>query len=273
MIHKIKQLLEKILPQSLLEFTKTIYRYMQYLKNVKTNKNFKGQSVYCPCCKKSFVNFVNFNFNPLVYKASNFVSSYQNTVCPNCNSLPRHRIISQYFENNKEKIISYSPSILAIASDTSVRWLKNNNCKYTTADLFKTNADLKMDIQDTKQPDKNWGLIICNHILEHIKDYKIALKELYRILKDDGILEITVPTDNNVDFTEESNEELTDAERLERFGQIDHLRTFGKDIYQILVNSGFNVEVINGENFPNIKGVVGPSKLCDNKVYICRKIK
>jgi len=35
-------------------------------------------------------------------------------------------------------------------------------------------------------PDSQFDFIICSHVIEHIDDDKIAIKELYRILKKQG---------------------------------------------------------------------------------------
>jgi hypothetical protein len=52
------------------------------------------------------------------------------------------------------------------------------------------------------------------------------------------------------------------------------VRIFGNDFKQILIDAGFFVEVIDGDELPEkIVGVIGPANYDDNKVYICRKNK
>jgi predicted SAM-dependent methyltransferase len=151
------------------------------------------------------------------------------------------------------------------------KWFDRNGCRYTTVDLFDRTADVKVDIQNMQFPDKTWGLIICNHVLEHVPDYKIALRELKRVLKDDGILELTVPTDKNLETVYEDSSIVKKKDKIKHFGQSDHVRMFGNDFEKILIESGFSVEIVNGDNLPDeTAGIVGPADYDDNRVYICR---
>ena len=52
----------------------------------------------------------------------------------------------------------------------------------TSADLF-TEADLQLDIQDTGLASESYDFIFCNHVLEHVDDYRSALQEVHRVLR------------------------------------------------------------------------------------------
>lgn len=240
------------------------------LKGWYYSKQYHGDKVFCPCCGKQFSNFMDFTFTKL-NNISRYVDTYKNKVCPYCFSLPRHRIIVHYFSENKEKLPT--DKILMFAAEYSIKqWFDKNKYKYTTADLFDRSADKKIDIQNISFPDESWSLILCNHILEHVPDYKIALKELYRILTKGGILEITAPTDRKFDTTYEDENVINREERIEKFGQYDHLRIFGNDFKERIMDAGFSVEVIDGDKLPaEIVGKIGPANYDDNRVYICRK--
>jgi len=152
------------------------------------------------------------------------------------------------------------------------KWLDRNDCHYETADLFDRSADIKVDIQNIPFPDESWDLVICNHILEHVPNYKIALKELKRILKKRGLLEITVPTDRKITSVYEDSTIVKKEERVKYFGQDDHLRIFGDDFETILNQMGFFVEVVDGNRLPfEIGGKIGPINYDDNRIYICKK--
>lgn len=46
--------------------------------------------------------------------------------------------------------------------------------------------DFVADITDTKLPKDEWDLIICSQTLEHVFDFKKAIKEIHRMLKKGG---------------------------------------------------------------------------------------
>ncbi|MDR1375047.1 MAG: class I SAM-dependent methyltransferase [Treponema sp.] len=203
----------------------------------------------------------------------NYIHNYKNTVCPKCKSKPRHRIICYFFNEKKyflnESIIS---KILMFGAEPCIMsWFKMHGFKYTTADLYNR-ADIKVDIQKTPFPDECWSLIICNHVLQHVGNYYLALQELKRILKKQGILELTVAKNTSLETVFE-DKEFTEEQRMEKLGQKDYLRIFGNNFKEILIEIGFFVEIIDGNNLPqNIRGVIGPGCLDENKIYICRKL-
>jgi predicted SAM-dependent methyltransferase len=165
------------------------------IKGRRNKQDYQGNAVVCPCCGKSFSLFMDFKLTK-EYNAERFMETYKNKVCPYCFSMPRHRIICYWF-NNEEKALPKNDIIMFGAEYSIEKWFERNGCAYTTADLFNRTADVKVDIQNTPFPDERWKLIICNHVLEHVLDYKKALMEMKRILRKDGILELTVPTDRS----------------------------------------------------------------------------
>ena len=65
---------------------------------------------------------------------------------------------------------------------------------YKTLDILeKVKPDIVADICDTKLPEKEWDLIILSQTLEHIFDFKAAIKECHRLLKPGGFLIIDCP--------------------------------------------------------------------------------
>ncbi len=56
-------------------------------------------------------------------------------------------------------------------------------------------VDLKLDLETAKLPyeDNSVEIVKCLHILEHIQNFVALMKEIWRVLKPDGILYIRVP--------------------------------------------------------------------------------
>ena len=141
----------------------------------------------------------------------------------------------------------------------------------TTADLYKE-ADLKLDIQATGLADESYDIIICNHVLEHVDDFRLALKEMYRVLRNGGSFICSFPMDPKVELLDEDPSVKTEEERLKRYGQNDHKRVFGMKADQLLSEAGFTVEIINGTEYPDeIMPVVGPADYDMNILFRCVK--
>lgn len=227
---------------------------------------------FCPCCRLRVREFVRADyldaehFNPKRYETIR-----QDVLCPACMSLPRHRILAAWFDEHKD--ILKNKKVLYFAPENSMTlWMKRNGVKYTTADLYN-DADLKLDIQNTKLPDNSLNIVICNHVLEHVNDFRQALNDVYRILDHDGVFICSFPIDANIDKVDEAAD-LTDEECYNRFGQKDHKRVFGVHSDELLVEAGFGVDKICGENFPEeILPVIGPADYDINILFYCWKKK
>jgi len=269
-----KSFVKRMLPPKLLQL---IVETKLEFRGRKNERHYKGNAVLCPCCGKRFGKFMDYWFmDYIVSKATDnrerFAEDrHKNTICPYCLSLPRHRIVCNHFENKKELLPKNN--IIMFGAERSIKKCFNRNgCRYKTADLFNPTADFKVDIQNIQFPDESFGLIICNHVLQHVQDYKIALSELKRVLKNDGILELTVATNRNLETVYEDPDIVSGEDRNKHFGQHDYARIFGNDFEKILTEHGFLVEVVKGDNCPDeIIGVIGPGDQDDNKVYICKK--
>ena len=114
--------------------------------------------------------------------------------------------------------------------------------RYVTADLESPLADMHFDVQHIPLEARSIDVVICNHLLEHVEDDRLALRELHRILKPGGWGIMLVPEDRSRATTFE-DDTITDAkERTRLFGQYDHRRIYGRDYDDRLREAGFEVE-------------------------------
>lgn len=229
----------------------------------------------CPCCANPFFRPARGPWTELegVVDVERYRCMDPDVLCPYCKSLPRHRILMNYFDEHPE--IIKNKSILYFAYEKSARrWMNRNNISCTTADLYKK-ADLKLDIQDTKLQDESWDIVIANHVLEHVPDYKKALYEMQRIMKKDGIFIVSFPIDESYETVTPENprySELSTQEIIALYGQDDHRRLFGKDSKELLENCGFDVEVISGDKVDKkYLPIKGPCNYDVNYLFLCRK--
>ena len=201
-----------------------------------------------------------------------YVNQRINALSPGTLSLERHRLLWLYLKN-KTDFFNSNLKILHIAPEQAFfKFLKSvNNQNYITFDLNSPLADIKGDICAMPFEDNFFDFILCNHVLEHIVDDTKAMKELYRVLKRKGIAILQVPINVGRDKTFEDNNITTKKERIEKFGQYDHVREYGLDYYKKLESIGFSVEKNNyaskfNENDINKYGIVR-----DEIIPICKK--
>jgi SAM-dependent methyltransferase len=121
------------------------------------------------------------------------------------------------------------------------RFLDLPNVDYITADLDPTRGMVASDLTRMAFADGSFDVILCSHVLEHIPDDSRAMRELRRILRRGGQAILAVPMWRRV--TEEDLTITDPAERHRRFGQDDHVRSYGLDgvFAQRLTDSGFDV--------------------------------
>jgi SAM-dependent methyltransferase len=199
---------------------------------------FKGNNVHCSVCDSSFITFMPFGIGSAPKRP--------NAVCPKCGALERTRIFWNYLQSHN--ILSGNISFFHVAPEQQFfERLKNHkNIKYIPVDKMEPGyvypeGTMNMDITKIDLADNSVDFILCSHVLEHIPDDKLAMKELYRILKPGGKGILQVPMDTSLENTYE-NEAITDPKEREiHFGQYDHVRLYGLDYKSRLENAGFRV--------------------------------
>ncbi|MBW7869541.1 MAG: class I SAM-dependent methyltransferase [Flavobacteriia bacterium] len=169
----------------------------------------------------------------------------QNVLSPGTLSLERHRLMWLYLIN-ETGFFKDNLKVLHMAPEQSFykRFRKLQNLDYTTCDLNSPIADVKADIQNLPFENNSFDVIFCNHVLEHVADDKKALSELYRVMKPGGWGIFQVPIRYQLDKTFEDPTITDKKERIEKFGQYDHVRVYGMDYYDTLKSAGFEVEKV-----------------------------
>ena len=225
---------------------------------------------YCPCCDTYLQSFGKgeYDSKPSLYNPERYKYTDQYVVCPICGAIPRHRILAEWMDKNVGDI--RGKRILHFAQERSIRkWLDRNGVHATTADLYHA-ADLRLNIEDTGLPDSSYDMIICNHVLEHVDNYKSALGEIRRILSHEGIAVISMPYDDRIETVYEDPSIVKREDRIKHFGQYDHLRVFGRDTRDLIRAFGFKVADITSDNH-RIKPVIGPADYDYNVLWCLSK--
>jgi ubiquinone/menaquinone biosynthesis C-methylase UbiE len=119
------------------------------------------------------------------------------------------------------------------------RFEKLHGDKYITADIESPLAKVKMDIHQIPFPENHFDVVLCNHVLEHVKDDIQAMKEIRRVLKPGGWAILQVPFFHPIPEKTFQDDSITDKREREKiFGQDDHVRKYGKDYTHRIAQSG-----------------------------------
>lgn len=192
-----------------------------------------GNKVECPVCNSKYRKFLPYGRN---------TSSRENALCPSCLSLERHRLMALYMKR-KTNFYTANLKVLHVAPEYCFidRFERMKNLDYITADIESPLAKVKMDIHQIPFPDNTFDVAFCNHVMEHVDDYILAMSELHRVLKPGGWALIQSPQDMKYEVTYEDPTITDPKEREIHFLQNDHLRLFGRNYGRELEKGGFKV--------------------------------
>jgi SAM-dependent methyltransferase len=201
---------------------------------------YKGNRHQCPVC----------GFNAKTFMEAGLYVRRTNSKCPNCGSLERHRglwiILDEILKEARStfRILHFAPE-RCIALQLS----KRSGIEYLTSSYGEdVTSDYQFDIQNIESKNDVFDVVICSHVLEHVDEDGLAMAEIYRILKRQGIALIQVPMWPSEAHPTYENKAITDPrDRIIHFGQFDHVRIYGLDVVERLRLAGFLVDIIDLE--------------------------
>lgn len=214
------------------------YRYVPVIspayraaRRIVRRRRYAGAKVYCVVCDQFF---------------ASWLDGLEFGVCPNCESQARHRFMWSLLE--REWSDETPPvQLLHIAPEQClVRRFRRSArvARYVTLDRGSPGVDVHADLTATGLPDGSFDAIICSHVLEHIPHDLAAIREMFRLLRQHGVAYVQVPFSQESPTTEEDPSVTDLAERLRRFGAVDHVRLYGRDVADRLRGEGFDVTEI-----------------------------
>lgn len=195
---------------------------------------YSGRAVKCPICQKRYREFLPYGR----------VRSRANALCPHCMSLERHRLIWLYLQE-RTAFFRQPLDVLHIAPEACfIRRFENvHGNRYITADIESPLAKVKMDVHQIPFADNTFDVVLCNHVLEHVRDDIQAMKEFYRVMKPGAFAILQVPFFPPLPEKTFEDPTITDPRERERiFGQDDHVRKYGTDYTQRIAQAGFVAE-------------------------------
>lgn len=192
--------------------------------------------------------------------------------CPICKSTDKERLVYTFLKDIEGLEYKRGLNILHIAPEHNLQlWLESLSSNYIAGDAFLQNqsflGDVRfVDIRKTDFSNNHFDYIICNHVICDIKEDKLALSEIYRILRYGGLAILQVPITKITETVENSNIK-TKEEREIAYGYGYHERIYNdSDYIKLLSIVGFNVTIQNLFDKFTARGL-NPAE----DLYICRK--
>ncbi|WP_291113554.1 class I SAM-dependent methyltransferase [Flavobacterium sp. UBA6135] len=202
---------------------------------------YKGNTNLCTICNSKLKHFIE--------------QKEKGKLCPNCGSLPRNRrlwtLLNNEYLQKDMLIIDFSPSRCLYRKLKKIKTIN-----YIASDLSDDFiAEYNYDITNINAKENQFDLIICYHILEHVIEDSKAIKELRRVLKQDGKILIQTPFKEGNIY---ENFAITKPEeRLKHFGQEDHVRIYSiEGLKSRLEQESLKVEIRDYKNYDDYLGLV-----------------
>jgi ubiquinone/menaquinone biosynthesis C-methylase UbiE len=129
---------------------------------------------------------------------------------------------------------------------------------------------VKMDITNIEYDNQSFDVIYCGHVLEHVQDDRRAMREFHRVLRRNGWAILLVPITAEETFEDPSI--VDPKQRLEAFGQEDHVRRYGPDYIDRLCEAGFKVDVAKVEDLVDKDDAIRMGfNSASGEIYYCTK--
>ena len=238
--------------------------------------NFLGtkKPYKCNICDSDIYRLCEGGINATLFNTRHVIGGgiRENCVCPVCGAIDRTRWC-YYVLKHYTKLFSDACAVLHFAPEKSLEHLieKNGSCEYYTADINPRIAKYKVDITNIQFEDNMFDYVIVNHVLEHIPDEGKAISELKRVLKDEGKIILSFPVCTDIDETLDDDTVKTPAERLEKFGQEDHVRLYGLDVKKRLEGYGLIVKQLSPKDILSVSEIERYGLIPDDIMFVCEK--
>ncbi len=172
--------------------------------------------------------------------------------CPFCRSSTRERFVKYAIDSKLLNLPAEASGILHVAPNerSLVRYFSQYP-DYRPVDLFpelyrEANAT-KFDLMQQPEPG-SFSLVYLSHVMEHVPDDHLVLKNLHHALKPGGEGWFLIPMWDKP--SRDGTPNMSAAEREREFGQWDHARMYGPDFAERLERAGFEVTIFKAEETP-----------------------
>jgi predicted SAM-dependent methyltransferase len=223
----------------------------------KASINKIGNKHKCYICGRTFSYFARYrkgsaSIPPFVKELRLIGSDVDNHKCIFCNSHDRERHLYMFFDKLNLWEDFTNAVILHIAPERNLpsKIIQMKPNKYIMGDLYSKNDQIKkIDATNIDFSDGYFDFVLCNHVFEHIINDNLAMKEIFRVLKEGGKAILQTPFSsilrNSFEDANINSEEL----RLRFYGETSHCRVYGYDFFDKLERVGFKLNIIRNDKY------------------------
>lgn len=220
-----------------------------------------GGRRHCIVCNRQVWRFMPYrrgsrSLSPLTLALSVVGSDVDNFECPRCGAHDRERHLLMYLQAggllpqlSGARILHFAPEkhlARKIAALAPVCYVK--------CDLSPQAPDVKrVDMLAMPFEHESFDFLIANHVLEHVDDDLKALSEIRRVLVIGGHAILQTPYSPRLHRTWQDPGIDDEQTRWQAYGQEDHVRLYGRDIFARFASVGLQPMI--GEHNRMLSGV------------------
>jgi SAM-dependent methyltransferase len=165
--------------------------------------------------------------------------------CPRCRSIGRfrqHELLMRRYPGwlDGQQVLHFAPE--TCFADAYAERIAATGGRYVQAEYNPSAGQTKVDIQGMQFGDGEFDTIICHNVLEHVRDDRKAMAEMFRVVRPSGRVLVSVPMVDAWTRTYEDPAMVSAEARDLHFNQDDHLRLYGRDFYDLMRSVGFAIE-------------------------------
>lgn len=225
---------------------------------------------YCVLCEQPVARWFPYPLRDQVGQFTRLVgavgSNLERYGCPACACNDRDRHLWLYMQASGITAGIRGSRILHIAPEEQIerRISALAPREYVRGDLAPRRPEhARINVEQLPFAAGAFDLVLCNHVLEHVADPDLALKELARCLAPGGRLIAQTPYSPRLKWTFEMFGNVSPHFARLFYGQDDHVRLFGADLL-----ARFHAAGLRGEPAPH--GAVLPDK--DPQEFGCNEL-
>ncbi|GMU44789.1 MAG: methyltransferase domain-containing protein [Xanthomonadales bacterium] len=210
-----------------------------------------GGRLRCVICGHAVHRFMPYrngraSISPLLDTLDVIGSDVENFECPRCGCHDRERHLLLYLRASGILTQLRGAHVLHFAPEKHLSRviLAAAPSSHLCVDLHPSRPGIeRMDLMATGLPTASVDLLLANHVLEHVDDDLRALDEIARLLSPGGRAILQTPYSRTLAHTWSDPGIASPAQRLQAYGQEDHVRLYGRDIFERFASRGLTAQI------------------------------